>query len=115
MMPWLEPKVGYGGPAWRLLFLSPHGWPACEDRLLLAFACGCSIVNTASKLAARLASSQAVCLGPSVLFFGIEVGLACVPAAWLVAASSVSQDLGLIPVSRLTRSWLVPVSNSAYP
>lgn len=60
-------------------------------------------------------SSQAVCSVPSTLVFGIEVGPACVPAASLVAASSVSQDLGLIPVSRLTGGWLVPVSISVYP
>ena len=60
-------------------------------------------------------SSQAVCLVPSALVFGMEVGLACVPASRLVAAGSVSQDLGVIPVSHLTWSWLVPVSVSVYP
>lgn len=60
-------------------------------------------------------SSQAVCSVPPALVFGTEVGPACVPAASLVAGSSVSQDLGLIPVSRLTWSWLVPVSISVYP
>lgn len=92
-----------------------------KDPLSVAdFSSSWSPVSTALKLAVKQKkqkhmSTQAVCLVPSALVFGSEVGLACVPAASLVAASSVSQDLGLIPVSRLTWSWLVPVSNSVYP
>lgn len=51
-------------------------------------------------------SSQAAGLVPPALVSGSEVGPACVPAASLEAASSVSQDLGPIPVSRLTGGWL---------